>query len=96
MTNTRTKPLKPAPADPTMEELPQRTLDANDRCDAGACGARAYVEVELKTTGSLLFCGHHFHKAEVGGKIGQLALHINDQRDSILSTGKSVSGGAFA
>ena len=31
-------------------------LTAEDRCDA--CGAQAYVRVEL-ATGELYFCGHH-------------------------------------
>lgn len=32
-------------------------LTAQDRCDR--CGAQAYVKVELKTGGELLFCAHH-------------------------------------
>lgn len=37
---------------------PER-LSLVDRCDQ--CGAQAYVRVTL-TAGTLLFCGHHFHR----------------------------------
>ena len=40
-------------------EIKPTELTAADRCDA--CGAQAYVRVEL-ATGELLFCAHHATK----------------------------------
>lgn len=54
-------------------------LTASDRCDA--CGARAYVRVELES-GSLLFCGHHANQHL--DKLSSTAKHIHDER-SLLS-----------
>ncbi len=59
-------------------------LTAADRCDA--CGAQAYVRV-LLPTGELLFCAHHGRKhAEA---LGQVATHIHDESDRLLSEPKS-------
>lgn len=45
----------------TKAEERTETLTVLDRCDA--CGAQAYVSVPL-STGSLLFCNHHWQKNE--------------------------------
>jgi hypothetical protein len=36
-------------------------LTAHDRCDARACGARAYIRATFPA-GPLYFCGHHGHE----------------------------------
>ena len=38
-------------------------LKVADRCDHGGCQAQAFVRANL-ITGEILFCGHHFAKAE--------------------------------
>ncbi len=53
-------------------------LTAADRCDA--CGARAYVRVELPY-GELLFCGHHAN--EHLEKLKDAALRVMDERNAI-------------
>ncbi|MGM0385134.1 MAG: DUF7455 domain-containing protein [Actinomycetota bacterium] len=56
----------------TQTEFP--TLTAQDRCDA--CGAQAYVRVDLDA-GTLLFCAHHARKhAEALAKV---ATSIHDE-----------------
>jgi hypothetical protein len=50
-------------------------LTAADRCDR--CGAQAYVEITLATTGGeLLFCAHHAR--EHSDKIKAVAAEIKD------------------
>lgn len=56
----------------TQIELP--VLTARDRCDA--CGAQAYVRVELES-GSLLFCAHHARKH--ADALAQVATSILDE-----------------
>jgi len=51
------------------------TLTSNDRCDA--CGAQAYVRVELAAGGELSFCGHHARKH--GSALEQIARNIHDE-----------------
>ena len=51
------------------------TLSFSDRCDA--CGSQAYVGV-LFEKGDLLFCGHHFAKAET--LIRAVAVKVFDER----------------
>ncbi|MGO1458721.1 MAG: DUF7455 domain-containing protein [Flaviflexus sp.] len=53
-------------------------LTAIDRCDA--CGARAYVRVELES-GSLLFCGHHANQHLE--KIAPTAKNVIDERSKL-------------
>ena len=53
-------------------------LTAIDRCDA--CGARAYVRVELES-GSLLFCGHHANQHLE--KIAPTAKKVIDERSKL-------------
>ena len=53
-------------------------LDSTHRCDA--CGAQAYVRVEL-AYGELLFCGHHANQHL--DKLKEQALRIQDERSRI-------------
>ena len=54
------------------------TLTAFDRCDA--CGAQAYVRVQLES-GELLFCAHHARKhAEA---LSGVAKSIQDESDRL-------------
>lgn len=61
------------------EDSPEYKLDARIRCDHSAtvgseytaqgatsisCGSQAYVEVTLRTGGTLTFCKHHAEKVE--------------------------------
>jgi len=55
-------------------------LTAADRCDA--CGAQAYVRVEL-VTGELLFCGHHAKENEA--KLRPIASKWHDESDKLLA-----------
>nr|WP_241698311.1 hypothetical protein [Flaviflexus huanghaiensis] len=59
-------------------------LTASDRCDA--CGARAYVRVELES-GSLLFCGHHANRHLE--KLAPTAKHIHDERHRLTEESAS-------
>ena len=56
----------------TTTEYP--ALTAQDRCDA--CGAQAYVRVEL-SAGPLLFCAHHALKH--ADALAQVATSIHDE-----------------
>ncbi|UNX53393.1 hypothetical protein MF406_10275 [Georgenia sp. TF02-10] len=56
------------------------TLTAQDRCDA--CGAQAYVRVELET-GELLFCAHHARQH--AGALQGIAKHVHDETDRLLA-----------
>ena len=54
-------------------------LTALDRCDR--CGSQAYVKAS-GVNGELLFCGHHFAKAE--GTIKEWAYEIIDERERLV------------
>ena len=56
----------------TTTEYP--ALTAQDRCDA--CGAQAYVRVEL-SAGPLLCCAHHARKH--ADALAQVATSIHDE-----------------
>jgi hypothetical protein len=62
-------------------------LTGNDRCDAGRCGAQAYVEVK-GMSGDLLFCSHHYEKImadPVGySKMMSFMLELVDERDRLI------------
>ena len=58
------------------------TLTALDRCDAGDCGSQAYVNVK-GVNGNLLFCGHHYGKADQE-KIENFAFEIIDERERLI------------
>ena len=53
-------------------------LTALDRCDA--CGAQAYVRVELES-GELLFCAHHARKH--ADALAGVAKSIHDETDRL-------------
>lgn len=56
-----------------------QSLTANDRCDA--CGAQAYVRVELAAGGELNFCAHHARKH--GTALQEAAAHIHDETERL-------------
>lgn len=62
-------------------------LTANDRCDASACGAQAYVKA-TGVTGELLFCNHHYERIvnnAVGyDKMMKFAFNVIDERDRLV------------
>ncbi|MDT3767745.1 DUF7455 domain-containing protein [Gleimia hominis] len=53
-------------------------LKASDRCDA--CGARAWVEVVMKS-GSLLFCAHHARALR--DSYSKTAVAVHDYTDEL-------------
>ena len=50
-------------------------LTAVDRCDR--CGAQAYLRVQLKSGGELMFCAHHAR--EHSDKLREVAEHVQDE-----------------
>ena len=58
-------------------------MDAVDRCDRAECGAQALVRADF-TTGSLLFCGHHWR--EVADAASQAALFVMDEQTAADET----------
>ena len=54
-------------------------LTAADRCDA--CGAQAYISVEVIGT-QLLFCAHHARKHEE--KLAAIATNWHDESSHLL------------
>ena len=85
----RTLPPAPVPANGTPTEA--QILDSADRCDQ--CSARAYVRATF-TSSDLLFCGHHFTKAEQ--QIRAVAKAVLDERSYILPARAVGAGAAFA
>lgn len=61
-----------------IEEQTEATLTSTDRCDA--CGAQAYVRVEMPF-GQLLFCAHHARKHK--DKIEEVAVNVVDETERI-------------
>ncbi len=59
----------------TTATAPSAPLTAVDRCDR--CGAQAYLRVQLKGGGELLFCAHHAR--EHGEKLREVAEHVQDE-----------------
>ncbi|MFV0425736.1 MAG: hypothetical protein ACK5KU_01725 [Beutenbergiaceae bacterium] len=59
-------------------EQAQPILTAADRCDA--CGAQAYVRVQL-ADGELHFCAHHARKH--GAALQQVATNIVDETERL-------------
>lgn len=55
-------------------------LTARDRCDS--CNAQAYVLVK-GIAGELLFCGHHYNKAN-GEKLQAFAFEVIDERERLV------------
>ena len=70
-----------------MVETVEWVLTANDRCDAGSCGAQAYVKA-IGVTGELLFCNHHYENIvnnAIGyDKIIKFAFNIIDERNKLM------------
>jgi len=60
-------------------ESTDKSLNANDRCDA--CGAQAYIRVGL-STGELLFCSHHGNANKA--KLEPISKFWHDESDKLL------------
>lgn len=63
------------------------TLTALDRCDAGNCGAQAYIKA-VGVSGELMFCGHHYDRI-VSNAVGwanleKFAYQVVDERDRLI------------
>jgi hypothetical protein len=63
-----------------MVETKEWVLTALDRCDV--CGAQAYVQVK-GISGELMFCGHHYNKAN-GDKLNSFAFETIDERERLI------------
>ena len=57
-------------------------LTAADRCDR--CGAQAYLRVELRGGGELLFCAHHAR--EHADRLREIAVSVHDETDKLSTT----------
>lgn len=66
----------------TTAVAPSNPLTAADRCDR--CGAQAYLRVELRSGGELLFCAHHAR--EHGDKIKELAITVIDETHKLTGS----------
>lgn len=62
-------------------------LTAADRCDR--CGAQAYLRVELRTGGELLFCAHHAR--EHGDKLREVAATVQDETAAVSDQPATVN-----
>src|SRR6195952_4836961 len=62
-------------------------LTAVDRCDR--CGAQAYLRVQLKSGGELLFCAHHAR--EHSDKLREVAEHVQDETGKLANTSSASS-----
>ena len=62
-------------------------LTAVDRCDR--CGAQAYLRVQLKSGGELLFCAHHAR--EHSDKLREVAKHVQDETGRLVDTQSATS-----
>src|SRR6195952_1268656 len=62
-------------------------LTAIDRCDR--CGAQAYLRVQLKSGGELLFCAHHAR--EHSDKLREVAEHVQDETGKLANTSSASS-----
>ena len=63
-----------------MVDVKEWTLTGLDRCDV--CDAQAYVHVK-GVSGELMFCGHHFNKAN-SNKLQAFAFEIIDERERLI------------
>lgn len=69
-------------AEPTgTVEADRYELTALDRCDA--CGAQAYIRVEV-ANGELLFCAHHGRKHQE--KLSAIAQSWHDESSRLLES----------
>ncbi len=63
-----------------MVDVKECSLTGLDRCDV--FDAQAYVHIK-GISGELMFCGHHFNKAN-GEKLQAFAFEIIDERDRLI------------
>jgi hypothetical protein len=63
-----------------LVDVKEWTLTGLDRCDV--CDAQAYVHVR-GISGELLFCGHHFNKAN-SDKLQAFAFEVIDERERLI------------
>ncbi len=63
-----------------MVDVKEWTLTGLDRCDV--CDAQAYVHVK-GVSGELMFCGHHFNKAN-SDKLQAFAFEVIDERERLI------------
>jgi hypothetical protein len=63
-----------------MVDTKEWVLTAADRCDS--CGAQAYVQVR-GISGELMFCGHHYDKAN-GEKLTAFMFEVIDERERLI------------
>jgi hypothetical protein len=63
-----------------LVEVKEWLLTGLDRCDV--CDAQAYVQVK-GVSSDLMFCGHHFNKAD-GEKLQSFAFEIIDERERLI------------
>lgn len=84
-TGTLTKdPLESTVETPLKQHRTEIAM--KERCDK--CGAQAFVAVEMKSAGELLFCGHHYNAYKA--KLDEVAEFVLDNRDKINA--KPTSG----
>ena len=62
-------------------------LTAVDRCDR--CGAQAYLRVQLKSGGELLFCAHH-GREHIPALAGLAEIH--DESDRLMEPTPALGG----
>jgi len=63
-----------------MVDTKEWVLTAADRCDS--CGAQAYVQVR-GISGELMFCGHHYDKAN-SEKLTAFVFEVIDERERLI------------
>jgi hypothetical protein len=63
-----------------LVDVKEWTLTGLDRCDV--CDAQAYVHVK-GVSGELMFCGHHFNKAN-SDKLQAFAFEVIDERERLI------------
>ena len=77
---SRGRSMSAAVNDDATDELPaEHVLTAADRCDA--CGAQAYVRVEVNGS-ELLFCAHHAKKHQE--KLAAIATSWHDESSRLF------------
>jgi hypothetical protein len=62
-------------------------MDPLDRCDHGACNARALVRAEFGT-GALDFCGHHWRALEPAAR--PRAVFVCDEGEELLPSAPAL------
>src|SRR3954471_14255404 len=77
VTQMRVRPDVTTATAPTA--APLTAIDRGDRC-----GAQAYLRVQLKSGGELLFCAHHAR--EHSEKLREIAEHVHDETAKLADT----------